>query len=221
MKNKCKIGLELGTGRVKWVSCIKDGIATKLGKLLLKYYNSNTAINNLLQGGSVWSITEDPSNPAVAEVTRVKVEGMPLASEPAKIEPSAYAYEKSITLDINDIYECYYLFTKKGQWQITFRTRPNQKVKAKYTTENLAEFLVALEKMFADRERAKEYKKKMKAEARAKREAEANQAVAQDQQSVVQVADASEKMVEAKQLAPETNKLQALFVNNSDTCIRA
>lgn len=212
MKNKCKIGMELGTGRVKWITCIKDGIATKLGKLLLKYYNSNTAINNLLQGGSVWSITEDPSNPAVAEVTRIKVDGMPLASEPAKIEPSAYAYEKSITLDTNDIYECYYLFTKKGQWQITFRTRPNQKVKAKYTTENLAEFLVALEKMFADRERAKEYKKKMKAEARAKREAEANQDVAQESESVVQVADASEKMVEAKQLAPETNKLQALFM---------
>ena len=204
--------MELGTGRVKWITCIKDGIATKLGKILLKYYNSNTAINNLLQGGSVWSITEDPSNPAVAEVTRVKVDGMPLASEPAKIEPSAYAYEKSITLDTNDIYECYYLFTKKGQWQITFRTRANKKVKAKYTTENLAEFLVALEKMFADRERAKEYKKKMKAEARAKREAEANQAVAQDQQSVVQVADASQKLVEAKQLAPETNKLQALFM---------
>lgn len=212
MKNKCKIGMELGTGRVKWITCIKDGIATKLGKLLLKYYNSNTAINNLLQGGSVWSITEDPSNPAVAEVTRVKVEGMPLASEPAKIEPSAYAYEKSITLDTNDIYECYYLFTKKGQWQITFRTRPNQKVKAKYITENLAEFLVALEKMFADRERAKEFKKKMKAEARAKREAEANQGVAQESSSVVQVADASEKMVEAQQLAPETNKLQALFM---------
>ena len=204
--------MELGTGRVKWITCIKDGIATKLGKLLLKYYNSNTAINNLRQGGSVWSITEDPSNPAVAEVTRVKVEGMPLASEPAKIEPSAYAYEKSITLDTNDIYECYYLFTRKGQWQITFRTRPNQKVKAKYTTENLAEFLVALEKMFADRERAKEYKKKMKAEARAKREAEANQDVAQESESVVQVADASEKMVEAKQLAPETNKLQAFFM---------
>ena len=212
MKNKCKIGMELGTGRVKWITCIKDGIATKLGKLLLKYYNSNTAINNLLQGGSIWSITEDPSNPAVAEVTRVKVEGMPLASEPAKIEPSAYAYEKSITLDTNDIYECYYLFTKKGQWQITFRTRPNQKVKAKYTTENLAEFLVALEKMFADRERAKEFKKKMKAEARAKREAEANQGVAQENESVVQVADVSEKIVEAKQLAPETNKLQALFM---------
>lgn len=204
--------MELGTGRVKWITCIKDGIATKLGKLLLKYYNSNTAINNLLQGGSVWSITEDPSNPAVAEVTRVKVEGMSLASEPARIEPSAYAYEKSITLDTNDIYECYYLFTKKGQWQITFRTRPNQKVKAKYTTENLAEFLVALEKMFANRERAKEYKKKMKAEARAKREAEANQGVAQEDSSVVQVADASQKMVEAKQLAPETNKLQALFM---------
>lgn len=204
--------MELGTGRVKWITCIKDGIATKLGKLLLKYYNSNTAINNLLQGGSVWSITEDPSNPAVAEVTRVKVEGMSLASEPVRIEPSAYAYEKSITLDTNDIYECYYLFTKKGQWQITFRTRPNQKVKAKYTTENLAEFLVALEKMFANRERAKEYKKKMKAEARAKREAEANQGVAQEDSSVVQVADASQKMVEAKQLAPETNKLQALFM---------
>lgn len=213
MKNKCKIGMELGTGRVKWITCIKDGIATKLGKLLLKYYNSNTAINNLLQGGSVWSITEDPSNPAVAEVIRVKVEGMPLASEPAKIEPSAYAYEKSITLDTNDIYECYYLFTKKGQWQITFRTRPNQKVKSKYTTENLAEFLVALEKMFADRERAKEFKKQMKAKKRAEREqAESNQAVAQDQQSVVQVADVSEKLVEAKQLAPETNKLQALFM---------
>lgn len=213
MKNKAKIGMELGTGRVKWITCIKDGIATKLGKLLLKYYNSNTAINNLLQGGSVWSITEDPSNPDVAEVTRVKVEGMPLASEPAKIEPSAYAYEKSITLDTNDIYECYYLFTKKGQWQITFRTRPNKKVKAKYTTENLAEFLVALEKMFADRERAKEFKKQMKAKKRAEREqAESNQAVAQDQQSVVDVADASEKLVEAKQLAPETNKLQALFM---------
>lgn len=213
MKNKCKIGMELGTGRVKWITCIKDGIATKLGKLLLKYYNSNTAINNLLQGGSVWSITEDPSNPAVAEVTRVKVEGMPLTSEPAKIEPSAYAYEKSITLDTNDIYECYYLFTKKGQWQITFRTRPNQKVKSKYTTENLAEFLVALEKMFADRERAKEFKKQMKAKKRAEREqAVANQAVAQENESVVQVADASEKMVEAKQLAPETNKLQALFM---------
>ena len=205
--------MELGTGRVKWITCIKDGIATKLGKLLLKYYNSNTAINNLLQGGSVWSITEDPSNPAVAEVTRVKVEGMPLTSEPARIEPSAYAYEKSITLDTNDIYECYYLFTKKGQWQITFRTRPNQKVKSKYTTENLAEFLVALEKMFADRERAKEFKKQMKAKKRAEREqAVANQDVAQDQQSVVQVADASEKLVEAKQLAPETNKLQALFM---------
>ena len=205
--------MELGTGRVKWITCIKDGIATKLGKLLLKYYNSNTAINNLLQGGSVWSITEDPSNPVVAEVTRVKVEGMPLASEPAKIEPSAYAYEKSITLDINDIYECYYLFTKKGQWQITFRTRPNQKVKAKYTTENLAEFLVALEKMFADRERAKEFKKQMKAKKRAEREqAVANQDVAQESESVVQVADASQKLVEAKQLAPETNKLQALFM---------
>lgn len=213
MKNKCKIGMELGTGRVKWITCIKDGIATKLGKLLLKYYNSNTAINNLLQGGSVWSITEDPSNPAVAEVTRVKVDGMPLASEPAKIEPSAYAYEKSITLDTNDIYECYYLFTKKGQWQITFRTRPNQKVKAKYTTENLAEFLVALEKMFANRERAKEFKKQMKAKKRAEREqAEANEGVAQENESVVQVADASEKMVAAKQLAPETNKLQALFM---------
>lgn len=213
MKNKCKIGMELGTGRVKWITCIKDGIATKLGKLLLKYYNSNTAINNLLQGGSVWSITEDPSNPAVAEVIRVKVEGMPLASEPARIEPSAYAYEKSITLDTNDIYECYYLFTKKGQWQITFRTRPNQKVKAKYTTENLAEFLVALEKMFADRERAKEFKKQMKAKKRAEREqAEANQAVAQENESVVQVADVSEKLIEAKQLAPETNKLQALFM---------
>ena len=205
--------MELGTGRVKWVTCIKDGIATKLGKLLLKYYNSNTAINNLLQGGSVWSITEDPSNPAVAEVTRVKVDGMPLASEPAKIEPSAYAYEKSITLDTNDIYECYYLFTKKGQWQITFRTRPNQKIKKKYTTENLAEFLVALEKMFANRERAKEFKKQMKAKKRAEREqAEANQAVAQENESVVQVADVSEKMIEAKQLAPETNKLQALFM---------
>jgi len=188
MKNKCKIGMELGTGRVKWITCIKDGIATKLGKLLLKYYNSNTAINN-------------------------KVEGMPLASEPARIEPSAYAYEKSITLDTNDIYECYYLFTKKGQWQITFRTRPNQKVKSKYTTENLAEFLVALEKMFANRERAKEFKKQMKAKKRAEREqAEANQDVAQENESVVQVADVSEKLVEAKQLAPETNKLQALFM---------
>ena len=204
--------MELGTGRVKWITCIKDGIATKLGKLLLKYYNSNTAINNLLQGGSVWSITEDPSNPAVAEVTRVKVEGMPLASEPARIEPSAYAYEKSITLDTNDIYECYYLFTKKGQWQITFRTRPNQKVKAKYTTENLAEFLVALEKMFADRERAKEFKKQMKAKKRAEREqAEANQGVAQDHESVVEVADASEKIVEAKQLVPQGNNLHLLF----------
>lgn len=212
MKNKAKIGMELGTGRVKWITCIKDGIATKLGKLLLKYYNSNTAINNLLQGGSVWSITEDPSNPAVAEVTRVKVEGMPLASEPAKIEPSAYAYEKSITLDTNGIYECYYLFTKKGQWQITFRTRPNQKVKAKYTTENLAEFLVTLEKMFADRERAKEFKKQMKAKKRAEREqAVANQAVAQESSSVVQVADASEKVVEAKQLAPQQNNLHLLF----------
>lgn len=211
MKNKCKIGMELGTGRVKWITCIKDGIATKLGKLLLKYYNSNTAINNLLQGGSVWSITEDPSNPAVAEVTRVKVDGMPLASEPAKIEPSAYVYEKSITLDTNDIYECYYLFTKKGQWQITFRTRPNQKIKAKYTTENLAEFLVALEKMFADRERAKEFKKQMKAKKRAEREAEANQGVAQESSSVVQVADASEKMVEAQQLAPQRNNLHLLF----------
>ena len=205
--------MELGTGRVKWVTCIKDGIATKLGKLLLRYYNSTIAVNNLLKDGAVWSITEDPSNPAVAEVTRVKVEGMPLASEPAKIEPSAYAYEKSITLDTNDIYECYYLFTKKGQWQITFRTRPNKKVKAKYTTENLAEFLVALEKMFADRERAKEFKKQMKAKKRAEREqAESNQDVAQDQQSVVQVADASQKLVEAKQLVPETNKLQALFM---------
>ena len=203
--------MELGTGRVKWITCIKDGIATKLGKLLLKYYNSNTAINNLLQGGSVWSITEDPSNPAVAEVTRVKVDGMPLASEPTKIEPSAYVYEKSITLDTNDIYECYYLFTKKGQWQITFRTRPNQKIKAKYTTENLAEFLVALEKMFADRERAKEFKKQMKAKKRAEREAEANQGVAQESSSVVQVADASEKMVEAQQLAPQRNNLHLLF----------
>ena len=206
--------MELGTCRVKWITCIKDGIATKLGKLLLKYYNSNTAINNLLQGGSVWSITEDPSNPDVAEVTRVKVEGMPLASEPAKIEPSAYAYEKSITLDTNDIYECYYLFTKKGQWQITFRTRPNQKVKAKYTTENLAEFLVALEKMFADRERAKEFKKQMKAKKRAEREqAVANEGVAQEEQSVVQVADASEKMVEAQQLAPQRNNLHLLFMD--------
>lgn len=213
MKNKCKIGMELGTGRVKWITCIKDGIATKLGKLLLKYYNSSIAVNNLLKDGAVWSITENTEAETFAEVTRVKVEGMPLASEPAKIEPSAYAYEKSITLDTNDIYECYYLFTKKGQWQITFRTRPNQKVKAKYTTENLAEFLVALEKMFADRERAKEFKKQMKAKKRAEREqAEANQGVAQDQQSVVQVADVSEKLVEAKQLAPETNKLQALFM---------
>lgn len=213
MKNKCKIGMELGTGRVKWVTCIKDGIATKLGRLLLKYYNSSIAVNNLLKDGAVWSITENTEAEPFAEVTRVKVEGMPLASEPAKIEPSAYAYEKSITLDTNDIYECYYLFTKKGQWQITFRTRPNQKVKAKYTTENLAEFLVALEKMFADRERAKEFKKQMKAKKRAEREqAEANSDVAQDHESVVQVADASQKMVEAKQLAPETNKLQALFM---------
>lgn len=214
MKNKCKIGMELGTGRVKWITCIKDGIATKLGKLLLKYYNSSIAVNNLLKDGAVWSISENrEAEEPFAEVTRVKVEGMPLASEPAKIEPSAYVYEKSITLDTNDIYECYYLFTKKGQWQITFRTRPNKKVKAKYTTENLAEFLVALEKMFADRERAKEFKKQMKAKKRAEREqAESNQAVAQDQQSVVQVADVSEKLVEAKQLAPETNKLQALFM---------
>lgn len=213
MKNKCKIGMELGTGRVKWITCIKDGIATKLGKLLLKYYNSSIAVNNLLKDGAVWSITENTEAEPFAEVTRVKVEGMPLTSEPARIEPSAHVYEKSITLDTNDIYECYYLFTKKGQWQITFRTRPNQKVKAKYTTENLAEFLVALEKMFADRERAKEFKKQMKAKKRAEREqAVANQDVAQDQQSVVEVADASEKIVEAKQLAPETNKLQALFM---------
>lgn len=212
MKNKCKIGMELGTGRVKWITCIKNGIATKLGKLLLKYYNSSIAINNLLKDGAVWSITENTeATEPFAEVTRVKVEGMPLASEPARIESSAYAYEKSITLDVNDIYECYYLFTKKGQWQITFRTRPNQKVKSKYTTENLAEFLVALEKMFADRERAKEYKKKMKAEARAKREAEANQGVAQESESVVQVADASEKMVEAQQLMPQQNNLHLLF----------
>lgn len=204
--------MELGTGRVKWITCIKDGIATKLGKLLLKYYNSSIAVNNLLKDGAVWSITENTeATEPFAEVTRVKVEGMPLASEPARIEPSAYAYEKSITLDTNDIYECYYLFTKKGQWQITFRTRPNQKVKAKYTTENLAEFLVALEKMFADRERAKEFKKKMKAEARAKREAEANQGVAQDNESIVQVADASQKLVEAQQLAPQRNNLHLLF----------
>ena len=213
MKNKCKIGMELGTGRVKWITCIKDGIATKLGKLLLRYYNSTIAVNNLLKDGAVWSITENTeATEPFAEVTRVKVEGMPLASEPARIEPSAYVYEKSITLDTNDIYECYYLFTKRGQWQITFRTRPNQKIKKKYTTENLAEFLVALEKMFADRERAKEFKKQMKAKKRAEREAEANQGVAQDHDSVVQVADASKKMVEAKQLAPETNKLQALFM---------
>ena len=204
--------MELGTGRVKWITCIKDGIATKLGKLLLKYYNSSIAVNNLLKDGAVWSITENTeATEPFAEVTRVKVDGMPLASEPARIEPSAYAYEKSITLDTNDIYECYYLFTKKGQWQITFRTRPNQKVKAKYTTENLAEFLVALEKMFADRERAKEFKKKMKAEARAKREAEANQGVAQDNESIVQVADASQKLVEAQQLAPQRNNLHLLF----------
>lgn len=206
--------MELGTGRVKWITCIKDGIATKLGKLLLKYYNSSIAVNNLLKDGAVWSITENTeATEPFAEVTRVKVEGMPLASEPARIEPSAYVYEKSITLDTNDIYECYYLFTKKGQWQITFRTRPNQKVKAKYTTENLAEFLVALEKMFADRERAKEFKKQMKAKKRAEREqAVTNQDVAQENESVVQVADVSEKLVEAKQLAPETNKLQALFM---------
>lgn len=205
--------MELGTGRVKWITCIKDGIATKLGRLLLKYYNSSIGVNNLLKDGAVWSITENTEAEPFAEVTRVKVEGMPLASEPARIEPSAYAYEKSITLDTNDIYECYYLFTKKGQWQITFRTRPNQKVKAKYTTENLAEFLVALEKMFANRERAKEFKKQMKAKKRAEREqAVANQDVAQEEQSVVQVADASQKLVEAKQLAPETNKLQALFM---------
>lgn len=206
--------MELGTGRVKWITCIKDGIATKLGKLLLKYYNSSISVNNLLKDGAVWSITENTEvTEPFAEVTRVKVEGMPLASEPAKIEPSAYVYEKSITLDTNDIYECYYLFTKKGQWQITFRTRPNQKIKKKYTTENLAEFLVALEKMFANRERAKEFKKQMKAKKRAEREqAEANQDVAQEISSVVQVADASEKLVEAKQLAPKTNKLQALFM---------
>ena len=206
--------MELGTGRVKWITCIKDGIATKLGKLLLRYYNSTIAVNNLLKDGAVWSITENTeATEPFAEVTRVKVDGMPLTSEPARIEPSAHVYEKSITLDTNDIYECYYLFTKKGQWQITFRTRPNQKVKAKYTTENLAEFLVALEKMFADRERAKEFKKQMKAKKRAEKEqAEANQDVAQESSSVVQVADASEKMVEAKQLAPETNKLQALFM---------
>lgn len=212
MKNKCKIGMELGTGRVKWITCIKDGIATKLGKLLLKYYNSSIAVNNLLKDGAVWSIVENTEGEPFAEVTRVKVDGMPLASEPAKIEPSAYAYEKSITLDTNDIYECYYLFTKKGQWQITFRTRPNQKVKSKYTTENLAEFLVALEKMFADRERAKEFKKQMKAKKRAEREqAVANQGVAQEEQSVVQVADASEKMVEAQQLMPQQNNLHLLF----------
>ena len=213
MKNKCKIGMELGTGRVKWITCIKDGIATKLGKLLLKYYNSSIAVNNLLKDGAVWSITENTETAEpFAEVTRVKVDGMPLTSEPAKIEPSAYAYEKSITLDTNDIYECYYLFTKKGQWQITFRTRPNQKVKSKYTTENLAEFLVALEKMFANRERAKEFKKQMKAKKRAEREqAVANQDVDQDHESVVQVADASQKMVEAQQLAPQKNNLHLLF----------
>ena len=213
MKNKSKIGMELGTGRVKWITCIKDGIATKLGKLLLKYYNSSIAVNNLLKDGAVWSITENTETAEpFAEVTRVKVEGMPLASEPARIEPSAHVYEKSITLDTNDIYECYYLFTKKGQWQITFRTRPNQKIKKKYTTENLAEFLVALEKMFADRERAKEFKKQMKAKKRAEREqAVANQDVAQDSGSVVQVADASEKMVEAQQLAPQRNNLHLLF----------
>lgn len=213
MKNKSKIGMELGTGRVKWITCIKDGIATKLGKLLLKYYNSSIAVNNLLKDGAVWSITENTETAEpFAEVTRVKVAGMPLASEPARIEPSAHVYEKSITLDTNDIYECYYLFTKKGQWQITFRTRPNQKIKKKYTTENLAEFLVALEKMFADRERAKEFKKQMKAKKRAEREqAVANQDVAQDSGSVVQVADASEKMVEAQQLAPQRNNLHLLF----------
>ena len=53
----------------------------------------------------------------------------------------------------------------------------------------------------------------MKAKKRAEREqAVANQGVAQDHESVVQVADVSEKIVEAKQLAPETNKLQALFM---------
>ena len=67
--------------------------------------------------------------------------------------------------------------------------------------------------MFADRERAKEFKKQMKAKKRAEREqAVANQGVAQEDSSVVQVADVSEKIVEAKQLAPETNKLQALFM---------
>lgn len=211
MKNKCKIGLELGTGRVKWVSCIKDGIATKLGKLLLKHYTSAIAVNELIKEGTIWTINEDPTNPDYKEVIRVKVETIPLTLEPAKIESNAYSYHSSITQDINDIYECYYLFTRKGHWEITFRTRPNKKVKKKYTTENLAEFLVALEKMFADRERAKEYKKKMKAEARAKREAEANEGVAQDNESVVQVADASEKMVEAKQLAPQQNNLHLLF----------
>ena len=203
MKNKCKIGLELGSGRVKWITCIKDGIATKLGKLLLKYYSSSTNINNLLQGGAVWSIIEDPSNPDIAEVTRVKVDGMPLASEPAKIEANAHVYESSITLEANDIYECYYLFTKKGQWQITFRTRPNKKIKAKYTTENLANFLVALEKMFADRERAKEFKKQMKAKKRAERE----QAEVQDHSN-----DEVAPNVEPMQLAPQQNKLEALFM---------
>lgn len=203
MKNKCKIGLELGTGRVKWITCIKDGIATKLGKILLKYYSSNTAISNLLQGGAVWSITEDPSNPNGVEVTRVKVDGMPLASEPAKIEPNAQTYERSITLDANDIYECYYLFTKKGQWQITFRTRPNKKIKAKYTTENLADFLVALEKMFADRERAKEFKKQMKAKKRAEREAVEAQGNSNDEVA---------QTVEPIQLVPQQNKLEALFM---------
>ena len=66
--------------------------------------------------------------------------------------------------------------------------------------------------MFADRERAKEFKKQMKAKKRAEREqAVANQGVAQDHESVVQVADASEKMVEAQQLAPQRNNLHLLF----------
>ena len=52
----------------------------------------------------------------------------------------------------------------------------------------------------------------MKAKKRAEREqAVANQAVAQESESVVQVADASQKLVEAQQLAPQRNNLHLLF----------
>jgi len=88
--------MELGTGRVKWITCIKDGIATKLGKLLLKYYNSSIAVNNLLKDGAVWSITENTEAEPFAEINLVitKAEVIYNTFDYSWVEKPAHVVEK-------------------------------------------------------------------------------------------------------------------------------